>query len=431
MLSLELLLVLVLTLLNGALAMSELAVVSSRPARLRAMVERGVKGSRRALALASDPGRFLSTVQIGITLVGVASGAFSGATLGERLSSWLAANGMPAAWAQVIGVGLVVGAITYVSLIVGELAPKRLALNNPEKLACAVAPAMTFLANVSHPVVWLVDRSGKLVLALLGQAQQREQVVTEDEIKALVAEAESAGVVEPGERQMIARVLRLGDQPVVSVMTPRNEIELVDLGDPLPEILALIEKSQHARFPVHEGAGDVEIVGVIQARDLVGATVASLDDLRRHVKGAPVIPATVDALDVVETLRKAPVRMGLVHDEYGHFLGVVTPADLLEAIVGAFADDEGAAEESIVERSDGSLLISGWTPAGEMADALGAPLPDHPSYATAAGFLIQAFGHLPAVGESIDVGAWSFEILDLDGRRIDKILATRRMARAR
>lgn len=428
MLSLELLLVFVLTLLNGALAMSELAVVSSRPARLRAMVERGVKGSRRALALASDPGRFLSTVQIGITLVGVLSGAFSGATLGERLSSWLALNGMPAAWAQVIGVGLVVSAITYVSLIVGELAPKQLALNNPEKLACAVAPAMTILANVSHPVVWLVDRSGKVVLALLGQGQSREQTVTEDEIKALVAEGESAGVVEPGERQMIARVLRLGDQPVVSVMTPRTEIELLDFNDPFEKILARIEMSQHARFPVHEGEGDVEVVGVIQARDLIGMRLDTLEDLRRHVKAAPVIPATVDALDVVETLRKAPVRMGLVHDEYGHFLGIVTPADLLEAIVGAFADEQGQAEEAVVERNDGSLLISGWTPVGDMADALELPLPDHRSYATAAGFLIQAFGRLPGVGEKIDIGKWSFEILDLDGRRIDKFLATRRAA---
>jgi putative hemolysin len=428
MLTFELLLVLVLTLLNGALAMSELAVVSSRPARLRAMADRGVKGARRALALASDPGRFLSTVQIGITLVGVLSGAFSGATLGERLAGWLATNGLPAAWAQILGVGLVVGAITYISLIVGELAPKQLALNNPERLACAVAPAMTLLAKISHPVVWFVDRSGRMVLAALGQTQAGEQKVTEDEIKALVAEAESAGVVEPGERQMIARVLRLGDRPVGSVMTPRTEVDMIDLSDPLAETLARIDRSPHGRFPVHEGAadGDPDMIGIIRARDLVGAPLASTDDLRAHVKAAPVIPDTVDALDVVETLRKSAIHMGLVHDEYGHFLGVVTPADLLEAIVGAFADEEGAAEETIVARADGSLLVSGWTPVGEMAEALGLTLPAHPSYATAAGFLIHAFNRLPAVGDRIDAQNWTFEVVDLDGRRIDKLLATRR-----
>ncbi len=378
--------------------------------------------------LQENPGRFLSAVQIGITLVGVLSGAFSGATLGERLAGWLATNGMPAAWAQIVGVGAVVGAITYISLIVGELAPKQLALNNPEKLACAVAPAMTLLAKISHPIVWFVDRSGRIVLATLGQTQQREQTVTEDEIKALVAEAESAGVVEPGERQMIARVLRLGDRPVGSVMTPRTEVDMIDLSDPLAETLARIDKSLHGRFPVHEGGadGDPAMIGIIRARDLVGVPLASTDDLRAHVKAAPTIPDTVDALDVVETLRKSAIHMGLVHDEYGHFLGVVTPADLLEAIVGAFADEEGAAEETIVVRADGSLLISGWTPVGEMAEALGLTLPAHPSYATAAGFLIQAFARLPAVGDRIDLRNWTFEVVDLDGRRIDKILAMQR-----
>lgn len=423
MLFFEIGLVFLFTLVNGILAMSELAVVSSRPARLQMLEKSGVPGARRAMRMASDPGSFLSTVQIGITLVGILSGAFSGATLGGRLGGWLELHGLPLFWAHIVGVTLVVTAVTYLSLIIGELVPKRLALRNPERIACFMAPAMHVLSRVAWPLVFLLDRSGRLVLWLLGQSAESDQRVTEEEIKTLVAEAEHHGILEPGERQMISQVLRLGDRPVRSVMTPRIDVDLIDLSSPVSANLKLIRQSPHSRFPVHAGDPD-EVIGILWAKDLIGLQDPKSADLRALVREAPVIPAPVDALDVIVALKRSPVHMGLVHDEYGHFLGVVTTADILEAIVGAFATEEGEAEEAIVTRSDGSLLISGWMPVTELAEALALVLPKNFSYETAAGMLIDSFGKLPEVGEQTTVGNWHFEVVDLDARRIDKILAT-------
>lgn len=425
MLYLELLFVVVLTVINGSLAMSELAVVSARPARLKGMADRGVSGARSALTLAADPGRFLSSVQIGITLVGILAGAVSGATLGERLTGWLVAQGMSAQWAGVLGVGLVVTGITYLSLIIGELVPKQLALKNPERIACAVAPAMMVIAKVAAPLVWILDKSGKLVLTLLGQAAESEQRVTDEEIRTIVAEAENAGVLEPGERDMIAGVMRLGDRPVRQVMTPRFEIDTVDLTDSPGKIMTLIRESQHSRFPVHEGNPD-EVIGVIWVKDVLDlGRNPKTNELQALVRQAPVIPETMDALDVVETLKRSSVHMGLVHDEYGHFQGIVTSSDILEAIVGSFATEEGAPEPAIVTRDDGSMLIAGWMQADEMAEALGLVLPEPRSYDTVAGFLIDGFGRLPEVADQIVIQNWRFEVMDLDGRRIDKVLASK------
>ena len=361
MLILELAIVVMLTVVNGLLAMSELAIVSSRPARLKAMIQRDIVGSRRALALASDPGKFLSTVQIGITLVGVLSGAFSGATLGARLGNWLGAHGMPTAWSEAIGVGVVVAAITYGSLIIGELVPKQIALRDPEAVAVKVAPAMTVLAKVASPLVWLLDASGKLILKLIGQRGAAEDKVTEEELRTLIAEAETAGVLEPGEREMIAGVMRLGDRPVRGLMTPRHDVDIINLADSPDAIRRAIAASPHTRLVVRDGSGDSEtVVGVIQAKDVLDAYIAGADTtIRRFVRQAPVIPDTADALDAVAVLRASAVHIGLVHDEYGHFQGVVTNADILEAIVGAFRTEEGPAELMAVRRDDGSLLVSG------------------------------------------------------------------------
>jgi putative hemolysin len=424
MASLEVLLLLLLIVLNGVLAMSELAVVSSRPGRLRMMAANHVPGAASAERLAADPGSFLSTVQIGITLVGILSGAFSGATLGERLSGLIELRGFDPFWADLIGVTIVVSAVTYLSLIIGELVPKQLALRNPERIACTVAPAMLFLSRLAYPLVFLLDRSGRLVLAILGQSRQSDARVTEEEIKTLIAEAESAGVLEPGEGQMISRVMRLGDRPVRSVMTPRMEVDLIDLTDSPTKNLKIMRDSPHSRFPVHDGDPD-EVIGILWVKDLINLKSATQADLRRLVREAPVIPAPADALDVIDTLKRSPVHIGLVHDEYGHFLGVVTTADLLEAIVGGFADEEGAAEEAIVPRDDGSFLVSGWMPVGDMAEALGMTLARTRTYDTAAGLLIDSFGRIPEVGEKTTIGSWSFEVVDLDGRRIDKMIAMR------
>ncbi|MCC6471686.1 MAG: HlyC/CorC family transporter [Alphaproteobacteria bacterium] len=431
MLLIELAVVALLIVVNGLLAMSELAVVSSRPAKLRSMAELGVKGSRRALALASDPSRFLSTVQIGITTVGVLSGAFSGATLGQRLSLWLKTLGLAAGTADILGVGLVVAAITYLSLIIGELVPKQLGLRAPEAIAVRVAPTMTVLAMIGAPLVWLLDRSGKAALRLLGQHEEPAQRVTEEEIKTLIAEAESAGVLEPDERRMITGVMRLGDRPVRAVMTPRQSVNMIGVdADPATARKAIAE-SPHSRLPVWEGTPDT-VIGVVQAKDLLDACLEGKQpSVRDFVRKAPIVPETADALDVVSELKGAKVHMGLVHDEYGTFQGVVTPADIMEAIAGAFRTEEGLPEPAVVRRDDGSFLIAGSMPADEFAELTGMKLPEGRRYHTVAGFVLECLGRLPALGESLDANGWRIEVVDLDGRRIDKLLCKRLAARRR
>ena len=425
MLVVEICIVVVLIILNGLLAMSELAIVSSRPVRLRRMVDMNVNGSRRALSLASDPGKFLSTVQIGITLVGVLSGAFSGATIGLRLASWLMGFGMTAGVAEAIGIGAVVAIITYASLIIGELVPKQIALQNPEAVAVKVAPAMTILAKAMLPLVWILNASGKAVLWLLRRHERPGEKVTEEEIRTLITEAEHAGVLESGEKEMIAGVMRLGDRPVRAVMTPRREVDMLNLSDSARAIRAAIAKSPHSRLPVYETDPD-KVLGVVHAKDLLHSYMSKRRlDIRNVVRPAPLIPDSVDARDVVSILKASPVHIGLVVDEYGHFQGVVTSADILEAIVGEFRTEESPTEPPIVRRDDGSLLISGEMPVDEFAEFTGIKLPENRSYHTVAGLILDGFGKLPAVADSFDKYGWRFEVVDLDGRRVDKVLATK------
>jgi putative hemolysin len=411
--------------LNGVFALSELAIVSARRSKLKALAERGRKGARSALALADDPGRFLSTVQIGITLVGVLAGAFSGATLGVKLAGLLIDLGLPRDAAEALGLGIVIIVITYLSLIIGELVPKNLALRNPEGIACAVAPIMTALARIGSPLVSLLDQSTKLVLRLTSQAPPPDAIVTEDEIKTLIAEAESSGVLESKERQMISGVLRLGDRAVRGLMTPRTDVDWIDLLSPAEDIRTRLITTGHSRLPVGEGTAD-SMIGVVQTRELLAALLSGKPlDVRAHARKAPIIPETMDALDVLQVLRDATVPMALIHDEYGHFEGLVTPADILEAIAGVFHSDSGGREPYAVERADGSWLLSGAMPADEMAELLGISLPDTVSYQTVAGFVLSQLHHLPETGEFVEASGWRFEIVDLDGRRIDKILAAR------
>jgi putative hemolysin len=425
MLVVEIGIVVVLIILNGLLAMSELAIVSSRPVRLRRMVVMNVNGSRRALSLASDPGKFLSTVQIGITLVGVLSGAFSGATIGLRLTGWLMGFGLSAGVANAVGIGAVVAVITYASLIIGELVPKQIALHNPEAVAVRVAPAMTILAKAMLPLVWLLNTSGKAVLWLLRQHESPGGKVTEDEIRTVMAEAEHAGVLEFGEKEMIAGVMRLGDRPVRAVMTSRRDVDMLNLSDSAKAIRLVIAKSPHSRLPVYETDPE-HILGVVQAKDLLHNYMTSRKlDIRNAIRPAPLIPDSVDARDVVSILKASPVHIGLVVDEYGHFEGVVTSADILKSIVGEFRTEEGLTEPPIVRRDDGSLLISGDMAVDEFAEFTGIKLRGNRSYHTVAGFILDGFGKLPAVGDSFGKYGWRFEVVDLDGRRVDKVLATK------
>jgi putative hemolysin len=421
---LEILIVAVLTLVNGLLAMSELAVVSSRPARLKVLAAEGKRGATVALKLQEDPGKFLSSVQIGITLVGVLSGAFSGATLGERLGDALMGAGINPTVAAPLGVGIVVIIITYLSLIVGELVPKQIALRDSEGVAARVAPLMAFIASIAAPLVWLLDVSGKLVLRLLGQSGEAEERVTDEEVKTLIAEAEHAGVLETEERHMISGVMRLADRSARGLMTPRLDVELLDLSESQEEMIEKLRATRHSVLPVQDGAVD-SIIGVIVRKDLVENVLAREPlDMRTLVKQAPVVMDRSSALDVLKAIRGSLVHMALVFDEYGHFEGIVTPGDILEAITGAFQEEEGD-EKAYVTREDGSYLVSGWMQVDEFQAHLGVPVPKDAKFETVAGFVLAELNHLPAVGETFERGHWRFEVLDLDGRRIDKILVTR------
>jgi putative hemolysin len=425
MLYVEIATVVVLIFVNGLLALSELAIVSSRPARLKAMIDRDIKGAGRALALGAHPGKFLSSVQIGITLVGVLSGAFSGATLGERLSHLLVDYGVRGGIADALGVGIVVAVITYASLIIGELVPKQIALRNPEGVAVKVAPAMTILAKVAAPLVWLLDISGRGVLRLLGQKEESEEKVTDEEIKMLVAEAEHHGTIESDERRMIAGVMRLGDRAVRALMTPRTDVDWINLQSDEQTTRKMLMETQHSRLPVGDGSVDA-MIGVIQTREVLAGMLAGQKfDLSRHVHTAPIVHDQADALDVLTTLKESDIPVALVHDEYGHFEGIVTPADILEAITGVFRADIEAGDQEIVKREDGSWLLPGFLPADELADHLNFMLPENRDYETLAGFILSQMHRLPTTGEWVDAHGWRFEVVDLDGRRIDKVLASR------
>jgi putative hemolysin len=421
----EIAVVLVLIALNGLFALSELAVVSARRSRLRSLAQMGRRGANRALALAADPSRFLSTVQIGITAVGLIAGAYSGATLTADFTVIFAEAGVPSAAAEWLAYICVFSAITYLSLIVGELVPKNLALRNAESIACAVAPLMTTLSRVAAPAVWLLHISTKAVFWLIRQKTEPPSTVTEEEIKMLIAEAERAGVLETGEHRMISGVLRLGDRPVRGLMTPRTDVDWIDLSADPAVIRERIVTTTHSRLPVAEDGPDA-IIGVVTTRELLAALVLGKPlDVKAFVRGAPIVPDRTDALDALEALRDAEVPMALIHDEYGHFEGVVTPADMLEAIAGVFRSDVEANEQAAVPRDDGSWLLAGWMSADEMADQLGITLPPRRDYQTVAGFVLAHMRRLPVAGERVEVAGWSFEVVDVDGRRIDKVLASR------
>jgi putative hemolysin len=421
----ELLIVAFLILLNGIFALSELAVVSSRRVRLKSMAESGRSGAKRALALNENPGRFLSTVQIGITLVGVLAGAFSGVALGGYVTDWLLGLGVERWLAEPLGFGGVISVITFLSVVIGELVPKQFALREPENIACLVAPPMYLLSKVTTPVVWFLDASTRGILFLLGLRASPESSVTEEEIKTIVAEAAHSGVIEADERAMISGVLRLSDRSARAIMTPRSDVEWLDVTLSDADMLKRLENAKHARLPACEGSQEA-VIGVIQVRDLIPALISKKPlKIRDHVHDVAMIPDVVDALDVLKHLRDAAVPIALVHDEYGHFEGVVTPADILDAIAGSFRADEDNDEPEAVERADGSWLISGWMPVDEMADLIRLKLPERRSYDTAAGFLIDQLQRLPSTGDLVDSLGFRFEVVDMDGRRVDKLLVKR------
>ena len=429
---LDLVLILALVALNGVLAMSELAIVSSREARLKAMVKSGSRGAQRALNLAAEPGRFLSTVQIGITLIGILAGAYSGASLGEPVSQRIALLGVEAETAGTIGFGLVIVVVTFASLVIGEIVPKQFALRSPEPIAAIVALPLGWLSKITGPFVWLLDRTSSLIFKALGLDRESRNAVTAEELHLVVAEAQTAGVLEESERAIISGIVRLADRPVREVMTPRTDVDWIDMHATADEIRAALREIPHSRIPVADGSVD-NIVGVVQTRELLTLALDGKPlDLRAMCRQAPVIPDMMDAMDALVVLRNAEVPLALVHDEYGHFDGIVTPGSIIAALAGAFAHDIDDDEDPpLVERDDGSWLVSGAASADVLSDRLGVRLPADRDFSTVAGFALSVLKHLPETGERFKHDGWSFEIIDMDGRKIDKLLASRARSRKR
>jgi len=416
--------VLALVALNGLFAMSELAIVSARRPRLQAMAKAGRRGALKALELGAEPGRFLSTVQIGITGIGVLAGAFSGEKLGGPFGQILAALfGLNPVLAQNIGFTVAIVLTTYVSLIIGELVPKQYALRNPEPIAALVAPGMAGLARVTAPLVWLLEGSSAFIFRLFRMRTDSADHVTAEELQLIVAEASRQGVIEESERAIISGVVRLADRPVREVMTPRTEVDWLDADAPAGVMREKLLDTPHTRLPVAQGSVE-DIIGVVQARDVMSALFrGEALDLRALMRPVSIVPDQVDAMDALNRLREADVPMVMVHDEYGHFEGIVTPADLLSAIAGEFASDLDLYDAPMVtEREDGSLLVSGQMSIDSLADRIELELPEDRDYATVAGFALAALRHLPEEGEHFSEQGWRFEIVDMDGRKIDKLL---------
>ncbi len=428
----ELLIILLLVALNGAFAMSELAIVSARRIRLQALERRGSAGAAAALALAEDPERFLPTVQVGITLVGILAGVFGGARIAGPLGGVLEEIPGLRGLGQEVAFALVVLAITFANLILGELVPKQFALRDPERIAVIVARPLTRLSRWSAPVVWVLSTSSALVLRLFGAHRPQDQAVTEEEVKAVVAEGAEAGALEHEERHMIERVLRLADKPVRALMTPRPEVAWIDRNANAEALKAAVKSEAVTRFVVADGRID-NVVGVVTVKDLLdqllnGGTLS----LARALRQPLVLPDSLSALDALERLRRDPVGFALVLDEYGSFEGVVTAADLLEAIVGEIGGGSMPADApGPLLRADGSLLLDGLMASDELRAQLNLPeLPYRGTYHTVAGLMLALLQRIPREGDRIVWAGWRFEIVDMDGRRVDKVLAVKEEAAA-
>lgn len=422
----EILIVLALILINGLFAMSELALVSSRPAELRRRAEKGSRGAKVALEMIQDPSHLLSTVQIGITLVGIVAGAYSGATLGAHVAEMLA-EAVPALteWSHEIAMTVVVGLITYLSLVVGELVPKRLAMHHAEAIAVRVAPFMRRLAVAGGPAVSLLRVSTNALLRLLGQKPDDTKQVTEDELRAVIAEGALAGVIEPAEKEMLDRVMRLADRPVGSIMTPRPDVVWLDADEPVESWRARMAAAPHSRFPVARGSLD-EMIGVLDTRRVLDKLLGGEPfDPMAAVVPAPVVHEGIRAPRILELFKQTGAPMLVVLDEYGGFEGIVTMTDFLEAVAGELPGAGGDEEPAAVRREDGSWLLDGMIAVEEAESVLGlSGMGEEGDYHTLAGFVLSQLAHLPQIGERFHWHGWRFEVVDMDGRRIDRVLAT-------
>jgi len=417
--------ILCLVLLNGVFAMGELALISARRARLAILQGRGVKGADRALRLSEDPQSFLPTVQVGITLVSILEGTFGGVQIEAKLTPVIAQVPQLRPFAAEISMVVVVLAITFVMLVLGELVPKQFALRSPELIASKLALPLEWLARITRPAVWVLSRASSLVLRLFGIGAVKRQGVTEEELRALIAEGAQAGVLEHEERDMIERLLRLADRPVRAIMTPRNETQWIDRHADHATLVRKLRSAMHSRIIVCDGDLD-NPVGVLVAKDMLDRL---LDGVPMSVAGAmrkPVsVPDTITALEMLERMRTIPLGLALVLDEYGSFEGIVTASDLFDAIVGATVG-AGSTPQPREPVQENMVVLDGFTPADAVRDRLGLrALPAAGSYHTLAGLMLALLRRVPAQGDKVVYEGWLFEVLEMENRRVTRVRASR------
>ncbi|WP_019140855.1 hemolysin family protein [Noviherbaspirillum massiliense] len=415
-----------LILLNGVFAMSEIALVTARRVRLQKLVEEGHASAQAAIELGENPTQFLSTVQIGITSIGILNGIVGEATLASPLAVWLQQSGVPEPYSGYLATGLVVLSITYFSIVLGELVPKRIGQIIPEPIAQRVARPMLWLATISKPFVKLLSGSTLLVLKIAGIKEKNQPSITQEEINMMLAEGSSVGVIEQHEHEMVRNVFRLDDRQIGSLMVPRGEIVYFDVEEPLEENLKRLEASEHSRFPVVRGGWD-QVLGVATARQLLTQALrGERPALTNHLQPAVFVPESLTGMELLENFKGSGVQLAFIVDEYGEVQGIVTLQDVMEAITGEFKPHR-AEDAWAVQREDGSWLLDGLIPIPELKDRLGlkdVPEEERGRYNTLSGMLMLLLGRLPQIADRCDWENWTFEIVDMDGKRIDKVLAT-------
>ncbi|MBP9502097.1 MAG: HlyC/CorC family transporter [Candidatus Promineofilum sp.] len=417
----------ILILINGLFALAEMSIVSSRRERLRMLVDDGNRGAATALRLSQEPTVFLSTVQVGITLIGILAGAFGSASLSDELSQLIAPIPIIGPYSRTVALALVVGVITFFQVVVGELVPKRLALRNPERIAAAVAGPMSVLSRIARPVVRLLALTTRFFLRVLGVRDDiSETTVTEEEIKVLVEQGAQAGVFEEAERDMVESIFRFGDRQLRSLMTPRTEIVWLDINDPEEEIRDTVSQSHHSRFPVCDDALD-RVIGIVQAKDMLSNSWTDQPfDLKSIMRPPLFLPETMSALRALERFKQTGIQEALLVDEFGGIEGLVTLIDMMEAIVGDIPTAEEIAEPPVVKREDGSWLVDGSIDIDDLKELLEVgELPDEGDYQTLGGFIVLLIGRLPRAGDRVDWQDYRFEVVDMDGYRIDKVLLSK------
>lgn len=423
----DLLILAALILLNGCLAMSELAMVTANRGRMERLRDAGDRGAARALQLMENPTQFLSTIQIGITAIGILNGIFGAAALSEPLANVISSLGADPRVSTGVATFLVVALVTYFTIVVGELVPKRLAQVNAETISRLVAGPLTVLATIARPFVMLLSVSTDALLHLLGKSELRGSTLTEEDIHAVLAQGSAAGIIDPHEHEMVRKVFRLDDRPIASLMTPRSDIVYLDIEHDLASNLERIMNSDHTHYPVCEGGVD-NIKGVATTKRLLQQSLkGEMLDVKKHLDAAVFVPESLTGMKLLEQFRSSGTQIAFVIDEYGELQGLVTVHDVVEALAGEFKPEDPE-DAWAVQREDGSWLLDGLTPIPELKDRLAVdsmPDEDKGRYHTLSGMIMWLIDRLPRTGDVVDWGGWRFEIVDLDGNRVDKVLASR------